>query len=159
MPPELIFPLDRFDHSRLEVSKEELQKYCPQRFEMSQCDGIIGIDPVEGIALGVRDIRADEFWVRGHIPGRPLFPAVLMLEAAAQVSTFLIKRKGGLPPDAFMGFAGIEKARFRAPLQPGDRLLLLARNEQIRGRMNTTSCQGVVGDKLAFECIVMGLIF
>ena len=62
--------------------------------------------------VGFKDIRDDEFWVAGHIPGRPLFPGVLMIETAAQLASFYTKKFVGWK--GFVGFGAVENCRFRA---------------------------------------------
>ncbi len=158
MPPPLLFPLERFDLARIAVPIEEVRKVNPQRFEMEQLDGIVGIDLEEGIVLGVKQVRRDEFWARGHIPGRPLMPAVVMLEAAGQTASYFVKLKLGLG-ERFMGFAGIDRARFRGSVAPGDTLYILSRSIDVRVRKSLSHCQGVVSGRLVFECDIMGMIF
>ncbi|MGN6546721.1 MAG: 3-hydroxyacyl-ACP dehydratase FabZ family protein, partial [Aureliella sp.] len=70
-----------FDHVIADVA--EIRKYNPQRFEMEQLTAIIYEDLEKHICVGYKDITFDEFWVRGHMPGYPLMPGVLMCEAAA----------------------------------------------------------------------------
>ena len=59
------------------------------------------------LSLGFKDVTENEFWVRGHIPGRPIMPGVIMIEAAAQMASFFMKRVYGLT--GFIGFSGIER--------------------------------------------------
>jgi 3-hydroxyacyl-[acyl-carrier-protein] dehydratase len=127
----------------------------PQSYEMSQLDGIIWYDRPKLLVLGYKDVTEDEFWIRGHIPGRPIMPAVIMIEAAAQVSSFFMKRIYGLT--GFIGFSGIEQAKFRDMVVPGDRLYLLAHISKVRSRQFSADVQGLVNDKLAFDTTVTGM--
>ena len=68
---------------------------------------------------GYRDVRDDEFWVRGHIPGRPIFPGVLMIETAAQLVGYYAMSK--MPSQGFLGFGGVEDVKFRGTVVPGQR--------------------------------------
>ena len=88
MPPPLLVDLQGIDLGRLEITREGIRQMNPHRFEMEQLDGIIKFAPEQGYAIGLRNVTDQEFWVRGHIPGRPLMPGVLMLEAAAQLCTY-----------------------------------------------------------------------
>src|SRR5215470_10769998 len=85
MPPELILNPAEIDTSRVLADREEVRKVNPQRFEMEQLDAIVLMDPAAKLIVGYKDVRADEFWVRGHMPDFPLLPGVLMCEAAAQL--------------------------------------------------------------------------
>ena len=83
MVPTLLFPLDGIDLSRTQHGIEEIERINPHRGHMRLLDGIIWLPPEKDRGLAFKDVKADEFWVPGHIPGRPLFPGVLMAEAAA----------------------------------------------------------------------------
>ena len=124
---------------------------------MEQIHGVFRLFPERKAAVGWRDIRGDEFWATGHIPGRPLFPGVLMIEAGAQLATFIYKLTTGEDPDRFLGFGGLEKTRFRGTVTPGSRLILLARVLEARSRRCIFEAQGVVDKKLVFEAQIIGM--
>ncbi len=156
MPPPLLFDLSGIDLSAEPIyGRPDIDPLNPQRYEMEQLDGILWVDTQARLILGYKDVTQDQFWVRGHIPGRPLMPAVIMIEAAAQLSSFFVKRFFGI--EAFIGFAGIESAKFRSPVQPGARLLLLGHLTKFGGRKYTMDVQGVVDGTLAFEATVSGM--
>ncbi len=156
MPPPLLFDLSQIDLKAKPIfDKEAIGKVNPQRFEMQQLDGILWYDKEKLLILGYKDVTGGEFWIRGHIPGRPLMPAVIMVEAAAQLSGFFVKHIYEL--EGFIGFAGIDSAKFRAPVEPGQRLYLLGHITKFKRRKYTTSVQGVVGDTMVFETQVSGL--
>ncbi|NDD27993.1 MAG: beta-hydroxyacyl-ACP dehydratase [Proteobacteria bacterium] len=159
MAAPLMVNLDEIDQTKVEYTVEDLRKYLPQRFEFEQVTGIFTLlrDLPEPIAVGYRDIGHDEFWIPGHVPGRPLFPGVLMLEAAAQVSTFMYKVLSGDDPNRFLGFGGLEDVRFRGTVAPGDRLFLLAKMTEARQRRCTFVTQGVVNGRLVFDARVIGV--
>jgi 3-hydroxyacyl-[acyl-carrier-protein] dehydratase len=91
MPPPLLFDLSQIDLTKEPVfDKEAICRLNPQRFEMQQLDGILWYDKKKLLVLGYKDVTEDEFWIRGHIPDRPLMPAVIMVEAAAQLSSFIV---------------------------------------------------------------------
>ena len=121
MPPKLLFDLDSIDLDAVEAGKEDIREVNPQRYEMEQLDGIIHHDPDEGIIVGYKDVRDDEFWVRGHIPDRPLLPGVLMCEAAAQLCSYYYMRY--TETDKFLGFGGMQDVKFRRPVEPGNKLI------------------------------------
>lgn len=156
MPPPLLFDLSLIDLTKEPVfDREAISRLNPQRFEMQQLDGVLWYDKEKLLSLGYKDVTEDEFWIRGHIPGRPLMPAVIMVEAAAQLSSFIVKHIYQL--EGFVGFASIEKAKFRSIVEPGTRLYLLCLITKFRRRKYTCSIQGVVDGIMVFETIVSGL--
>lgn len=157
MASPLMVNLDELDQTRVEFPIEEIRRYIPQRFELEQLSGVFKILPEEQIGVGYRDVRHDEFWVRGHIPGRPLFPGILMLEGGAQLSTLLFKVLSGDDPNRFLGFGGLEKVRFRGVVAPGDRLILMARMIEARTRRCRFDVQGSVDGRLVFDGQVIGV--
>ncbi len=126
MPPVPHLDLAKLDCEHIVADKEAIRRVNPQRFEVEQLDAIIYIDPTEHVVAGYKDVRADEFWVRGHMPGYPILPGVLMCEAAAQLCSFQIATETDWGGD-FIGFGGMENVRFRKAVHPGDRLVLIAK--------------------------------
>jgi len=156
MPPPLLFDLSQINLTDKPVfDKESIVQVNPQRFEMQHLDGILWYDKEKFLVLGYKDVTEDEFWVRGHIPGRPLMPGVIMVEAAAQLTSFFVKQVYEL--EGFIGFAGIDSAKFRSVVEPGQRLYLLAHITKFRRRKYTCSVQGVVKGTMVFEAVVSGL--
>lgn len=160
MPPPLLFDLTKIDlNAEPAYDRQAVERANPQRFEMQQLDGILWYDVEKRLILGYKDVTDKEFWVRGHIPGRPLMPGVIMIEAAAQLSSFFLKeifQEGG-----FIGFAGIESAKFRAVVEPGQRLYLLGQVTSYKKKERTTrvtmNVQGVVEGTMVFETTVSGM--
>ncbi|HEU5116941.1 MAG TPA: beta-hydroxyacyl-ACP dehydratase, partial [Isosphaeraceae bacterium] len=95
-------------------------------------------------------------WIRGHMPGYPLMPGVLMCEAAAQLCAFycyIIK----MVEDGFLGFGGMEDVRFRGRVKPGDRLLIVGKAERIKRRQTIFDVQGFVGTNMVFHGKIIGV--
>lgn len=92
MPQDILTDLNNLDLNKPTVDIEAIRTVIPHRYEMEQLNGIIKFDPENKIIIGYKDISNSEFWVRGHIPGRPLMPGVIMLEAAAQLCTYYYKK-------------------------------------------------------------------
>jgi 3-hydroxyacyl-[acyl-carrier-protein] dehydratase len=157
MPPPLLFDLSKIDLSAKPVfDREAISKVNPQQYEMQQLDGVLWYDKGNMLVLGYKDVTDKEFWIRGHIPGRPLMPGVIMIECAAQLLSFFVKAVMG--EVGFIGFASIESAKFRSTVEPGDRLLMLGKITKFRpGRKYDAYIQGIVGDKMVFETSVSGM--
>jgi len=158
MPPEALFDVRMVDCSRVVVGKEEIRKVNPQRFEMEQLDAIVHLDRAAGIVVGYKDVRADEFWVRGHMPGFPLLPGVIMCEAAAQLTGWYWMSTGKIKAD-FVAFGGMENVRFRGPVHVGDRLILVAKGEKFDRRKVVMQVQGYVGNTMVFHGEMIGVPF
>ena len=156
MPQEILTDLSTLDLSKSIVDMDEIRAIIPHRFEMEQINGIIKFDPEQKIIVGYKDVSNNEFWVRGHIPGRPLMPGVLMLEAAAQLCTYYYKKT--TQDDRFLGFGGVDKVKFRGKVVPGDKIILIAKNKELRSRRAVFDTQGVVNGNLVFEGVIIGMV-
>src|SRR5258708_28833135 len=121
MPPELHFDLAQVDCSKVLADKDAIRRYNPQRFEMEQLDAIVHIDMEKHLIVGYKDVRLDEFWVRGHMPDYPLLPGVLMCEAAAQLCSYFFVAYVLMPSD-IIDFRGLEKVHLTGTVPPGIRL-------------------------------------
>jgi len=155
MPSTFFVDPASIDLDRMEYTIEQIREYIPQRYEFEQLTSILSFRPEEKIVVGLREVRHDEFWVRGHIPGRPLFPGVLMIEAAAQLCSFYSGKTVG--HEHFFGFGGIDGARFRGTVEPGDKLVLLASPRTLKKSGSLFDTQGIVGGKLVFEATILGV--
>ena len=156
MPPEPIVDVSKIDQSKIAVSRDEIYQIIPHRFEFKQLDGVFFIDDQAHVMGGFRDIRDDEFWVRGHIPGRPVFPGVLMIECAAQLLSYYVMSRADF--SGFLGFGGVDEVKFRGQVVPGDRLILVARMLELRGkRRNVAVTQGYVKEQMVFEGVITGM--
>ncbi|MBI4231022.1 MAG: beta-hydroxyacyl-ACP dehydratase [Planctomycetes bacterium] len=123
---------------------------------MEHLDAIVAVDLAGRWAVGRKEVRSDEFWVPGHIPGRPLLPGVVMIEAAAQLCSFLMKKIRPELRDRFIGFAGVEGARFRATVEPGARLILVSKLRRL-GRLGEFDTQGIVDGRVVFKGRILGI--
>jgi 3-hydroxyacyl-[acyl-carrier-protein] dehydratase len=156
MPPELIMDPLAVDTSKVVCDREGLRAINPQRFEMEQLDAIVYVDRQEHVCIGYKDVRSDEFWVRGHMPDFPLLPGVLMCEAAAQLVSYYTV-SSGLKVGDFLAFGGMENVRFREPVRPGDRLLLIGKGRRVRRLQIFFNVQGFVGRSLVFQAEIIGV--
>ncbi len=155
MPPSPILDPSRLDFSNLVAERVEIEQVNPHRHEFMLLDGIALFDPDERICAGFHDVREDAFWTRGHIPGRPLFPGVLMIEAAAQLASFAYHRI--FENDVFLGFTGVDAVKFRGAISPPARLVMVAKAVQAKPRRLICDTQGFVDENLVFEGRITGM--
>ena len=156
MPPELNLDPAILDLNHVVADIEAIRKIIPQRFEMEQLSAVIYEDPAKHILAGIKEVTANEFWIRGHMPGYPLMPGVIMCEAAAQLCSYYITTQNIMQGD-FIGFGGLDNVRFRGPVRPGDRLVLIAKGTRINRRQTICNVQGFVGNTMVFHADVIGV--
>jgi 3-hydroxyacyl-[acyl-carrier-protein] dehydratase len=157
MPPAPLIDSDAIDTSKVLFGVDEIRQGNPQRFEMEQLSAIVHFSPDEKLIVGYKDLGPEEFWVRGHMPGYPLMPGVMMCEAAAQLCSFYCHAVGVIR-EGFLGFGGMEDVRFRGPVRPGDRLLVAAKAIKIHRHQMIFDTQGFVGNNMVFHARIIGMI-
>jgi 3-hydroxyacyl-[acyl-carrier-protein] dehydratase len=110
---------------------DEVMRRLPHRYPMLLVDRVLECVSGERI-VAIKNVTMNEQFFGGHFPGRPVMPGVLVLEALAQTAGILTFVTAGIYPDETTKFyfAGIDKARFRRPVMPGDQLRLEARLER-----------------------------
>lgn len=156
MAASLLFDLSCIDLTAVAVAADEVGRLNPQCGDMRQLDHVIWLNPTKTEGLGLKRVRPDEFWVPGHIPGRPLMPGVMMIEAGAQLCSIIYKKRTGNLD--FMGFIRCNNVAFRGQIVPGDTLLLLGKEVKQGARRFTSQVQGVVEGKLVFEAEISGMV-
>lgn len=155
MPAANIIDLSKIDLDHVAYDQKAILEVNPQSFEMQQLDVIVWHSLDEMKCLGYKDVTENEFWIRGHIPGRPIMPGVMMVEASAQLCSFFMKKIYGLK--GFIGFSGIGDTKFRGTVVPGSRLYLMGHIDKVRSRQFSASVQGVVDGKTVFDTIITGM--
>jgi 3-hydroxyacyl-[acyl-carrier-protein] dehydratase len=152
-----LFDVGSLDLTQVVVTTEQVREVNAQRYEFEMLQGLHHYDREAVLGVGFREIRPDEFWVRGHIPGRPLFPGVLQLETAAQLCSYMYYTcVPGAQERDFFGFAGIEGCRFLDVVAPGDHLVVVARGRKLRRKLAIFDTQGFVDGRQAFEAVIKG---
>lgn len=158
MPIAPFLDLSGIDPSMPPVAdREGIARYNPHRFQMALLDSVLwhSDDLLKGV--GLWRVKKDEFWVSGHIPGDPLMPGVLMVEAGAQLASYMYYKKAQV--DWFAGFARIEECSFRGRVVPGDDFLLLCDVTKFGLKRFNANLQGVVRGEVAFDAAIVGLAF
>jgi 3-hydroxyacyl-[acyl-carrier-protein] dehydratase len=107
------------------VDINEIQRLIPHRPPFLMIDRVLDLVPGER-AVGIKNVTINEPFFEGHFPSRPVMPGVLIIEAMAQTATLICAKSLGVGEDhgLLVYFMGIDKARFRRPVTPGDRLEL-----------------------------------
>jgi len=155
MPPEQLFDLSKIDFSHVEVDREGIYKVNPHGPGFQQLDGIFCVDRDAAVIVGYRDVREDEFWVESHIPGRPIFPGVLMIETAAQLVSYYVMSER--PDGGFLGFAAVDGVKFRGTVVPGQRVIMVGKMIEHRRRRSIGATQGFVEGEMVFEGVITGM--
>lgn len=101
----------------------DIQKLLPHRYPLLLVDRILEIDGDDRI-VGLKNVTANEQFFQGHFPGAPVMPGVLIIEAMAQCGAVLFLQKIEDRANKLFYFGGIDKARFRKPVVPGDQLII-----------------------------------
>ncbi len=152
----LILDPSEYDLNHVVADIEEIRRYNRQRHEMEQLTAVVFEDSQRCVCVGYKDLGPNEFWVRGHMPGVPLMPGVVMLEAAAQLASYYTQ-KFKLMDAPIIGFGGLKDVRFRGVVRPGDRFVVIAKLLKVRSAMLTCEFQCLVRDSLVCEGILMGI--
>lgn len=134
----------------------EIMKLLPHRYPMLLVDRILEIH--EKRIIGIKNVSANEQFFQGHFPGAPVMPGVLIVEAMAQCAAVLFLRDIEDRDKKLFLFGGVDKARFRKPVIPGDQLILEC--EVVARRANTVKVRGIarVGDVVVAEAELLSVM-
>jgi 3-hydroxyacyl-[acyl-carrier-protein] dehydratase len=155
---EPFFDLDRIDLGLDVADLAARREILRQRGTFELIDAVHVLDRELEVIVASKKIHADDWWAKDHIPGRPLFPGVLMIEASAQAASFHYQSTRPELAKFFIGFGGVEGVRFRASVEPPSTLIFQARLVRARSRMFTYDVQGWVERTLVFEGQIMGIV-
>ena len=103
------------------IEQAEIQALLPHRYPFLLVDRVKEFEPHKSI-VGFKNVTVNEPFFQGHFPGRPVMPGVLIIEAMAQVGGVLVFKSGGPVGRTVMYLTGIDEAKFRRPVVPGDQL-------------------------------------
>jgi 3-hydroxyacyl-[acyl-carrier-protein] dehydratase len=157
MLTEAMPDLASFDYENPVIGIEQIREANPHRFEFEMLSGIVHLDPVHHVIIGFKNLSHKDFWVRGHMPDVPLFPGVLMCEAAAQLcGYYYVSQKVG-DPGKLLGLGGIDATKFLRTVRPGERLILVGAGAKVHRRMTKFDVTGYVNNDKVFETHITGV--
>lgn len=128
----------------------EILDYLPHRYPFLLVDRVLELDPEGGRVVALKNVTINEEFFVGHLPGHPVMPGVLIVEALAQAAGVLVLYKMQLP-GKLAYFAAMDGVRFRRPVLPGDQLRLEVQLEWIRGRLVRVQGRATVDGQVAAE--------
>ena len=134
----------------------QILKQLPHRYPFLMVDRVLEIDHGKRIKA-LKNVTANEPYFLGHFPRRPVMPGVMMLEALAQAAALLSFDAMGASPDdqQIYYFAGIDAARFKRPVEPGDQLILDVTLDRMKSSVFKFTAKATVGNELAVEAQLM----
>jgi 3-hydroxyacyl-[acyl-carrier-protein] dehydratase len=137
----------------------QILEHLPHRYPFVLVDRVLEIDPGNKIKA-VKNVSINEPFFPGHFPHHPVMPGVLIVEALAQAAAILSFKTGNFMPsdDSVYYFAGIDKARFKKPVSPGDQLILEVSIDRILKGIWKYNCSASVDGKLVAEADIMCIL-
>ena len=140
-----------------EMDIYEILKYLPQRYPVLMIDRVKVIDPGKRI-VALKNVSANEPYFQGHFPGRPIMPGVLILEAMAQAAGLVVLSAGGADGqhhENLYYYVGIDNARFKKPVVPGDQLELEVKMERTLRGIGKFGCVARVNGVTVAEATIL----
>ncbi len=128
------------------MDRAKIEELLPHREPFLLVDRVVEIEPGKW-AIAEHDVREDAFWCRGHFPGNPVMPGVLIAESLAQVAALIYLAGDHERAGSTVYLVGMDKMRFRAPVRPGDTLRLEVSLTDMRRRMCTFDATATVAGK------------
>ena len=135
---------------------QEILEYLPHRYPFLLIDRVLALEPGRSLT-GLKNVSFNEPFFLGHFPQRPIMPGVLILEALAQATGVLaFKSEGGKPDHRSMYYlVGVDSARFKRPVGPGDQLILEVRLDRVKRDIGKFTCEAKVDGQLAASAELM----
>lgn len=140
------------------IDLQGIMETIPHRYPFLLVDRVIEMEPGERI-VAIKNVTINENFFNGHFPGTPIMPGVLIIEALAQTGAILALRSTGeVLKDKLLLFRGIDKAKFRRTVVPGDQLRLQAQLLKRRANFWTFECKAFVDGEVATEADVSAVV-
>ena len=129
---------------------QEIMGFLPHRYPFLLIDRIVEFEPTKRL-VAIKNVTINEPFFQGHFPGYPIMPGVLVVEAMAQAGGIIMMHELPDRAEKLVVFTGIERAKFRRPITPGDQLRIEVEVISFRPRAGRIEGKAYVGEKLACE--------
>ena len=139
---------------QLPLDVKQIMEILPHRYPFLLVDRISALEPGKSIT-GIKNVTFNEPFFQGHFPGEPVMPGVLILEAMAQVGGILACLSDTEMIGRLVYFAGVDKARFRRVVRPGDQLVMQLEMIKQKGKITKMAGKAFVDEQLATEAELM----
>jgi beta-hydroxyacyl-ACP dehydratase FabZ len=135
----------------------EIQRIIPHRYPFLLVDSILELDPARKI-VGIKNVSINEPFFQGHFPGTPVMPGVLIVEAMAQVAAVMVLKEIADRENKLVYFSGIDRARFRQPVVPGDQIRIVVEVIKMRPRHGKLKAEAYVKERMVAEAEIFSTI-
>ncbi|MBL0926382.1 MAG: hypothetical protein IBJ11_01860 [Phycisphaerales bacterium] len=162
MPAELILDISGIDLKARPFGRGDIASYNPHRGALALLDAVVWHDETLDHGVAFLAVRPDAFWTSGHIPGHPIMPGVLLVEAGAQLASYMYYKRS--KQTWFAGFTRIESAAFRGLVTPGNDLYILCRCIKYSLKHFVSDVQGILlgpdgAPQVVFDANITGMAF
>jgi len=142
---------EHMSEEKKSLDVKEVEKLLPHRYPFLLVDKVLEIDTEREYIKAIKNVTINEPFFQGHFPGYPIMPGVLILEAMAQTGAIFLKYAYPEFKDKLFVLAGFDKVRFKAPVYPGDQLVIFAEKFHRKGKLIWTTVTATVNDKIVAQ--------
>lgn len=141
-----------------DIDVVRIMERIPHRYPFLLIDKVVEVEPFER-AHGVKCVSINESFFQGHFPGKPVMPGVLIIEAMAQTAAVMVVSSLGPESEGkLVYFMSVDEAKFRRPVEPGDKIDIMVSKKQNRGQVWKFKGEAIVDGKLVAEATFAAMI-
>ena len=133
---------------------QKIQSLLPHRYPFLLVDRVVECEPGRRL-VAIKNVTVNEPFFQGHFPSKPVMPGVLLIEAMAQATGLLAMESADVPKEAIYYLVGVDKARFKQPVVPGDQVRLEVEVLKHRRDIRVFTAEAKVGDNIAASAEIM----
>jgi len=145
-----------WDSHELPLGQETIKEFIPQREPFLFLDRVIALS--ENTIRTESDVSPDADFFKGHFPGNPIMPGVLIIETTAQAAALLVGLSHGVEPGKFLAFSGVDGVKFRRPVYPNETICVDIEIEKKRLPFYRFDCKATVGGELAASVKILAAL-